>query len=211
MPDIVVIDPGHGGTANVGGSGWNHAIGPTGLKEKQAAFDVALAAGQRLTNLGHTVRLTREADVNLGLRARAEFARDLQARVFVSIHFNGNNSPAIQGTETFVHLLHLPDSALLANSVQTYVRAATGYNDRGVKKSQLGVLNTAHHHFGTAGCLAEVSFMTDPAEELRLRDAAYIERIGRAIAQGIDDFLGGHSTQPAPIQELPAPTPDGDI
>jgi N-acetylmuramoyl-L-alanine amidase len=109
MPDIVVIDPAYGGTANVGGSEWNYAIGPSGLMEKHAVLGVALAAGRRVTNLRYTVRLTREGDVKLGLRSRAALARTLQARVLISIHFNGNDNPAVQGTETFVHFLHSPN------------------------------------------------------------------------------------------------------
>jgi len=31
---IVVIDPGHGGTGSIAGSDGNHAVSPSGVKEK---------------------------------------------------------------------------------------------------------------------------------------------------------------------------------
>jgi len=208
---IVVIDPGHGGTSDVGGSSHNNARGPTGLLEKKAVFDVARAAVQRLRNLGHETRLTREADVNLALRSRASVAQTLPAKVFVSIHFNGSADSAVQGTETWVYLLHAEDSALLATSVQGHVRATTGYRERGVKKSRLGVLRFDYHDAGTAACLAEISFMSQAAEENRLRNADYIDRLGRAVAQGVDDFIRGVCTESAPVSEAEVPVPDGDI
>ena len=39
----VVIDPGHGGTANLGGSDWNHAKSPSGVLEKDMTLALAQA------------------------------------------------------------------------------------------------------------------------------------------------------------------------
>lgn len=108
MCDIgtIVLDPGHGGTATVGGSSPNNAVSVSGVKEKVLALDFcfvlrdalvrqAAAAGQRIN-----VVLTRTTDVNLGIAQRAALAGTSKAKAFVCLHFNGG-AAAAQGAETF--------------------------------------------------------------------------------------------------------------
>src|SRR3954468_10853030 len=90
----VVIDPGHGGAAPVGGSSPNNATGPNGLLEK----DLTLDLGRRVSTLlapRATVILTRTTDVNLSLADRAKVAHDANADVFLSIHLNGFNDASV--------------------------------------------------------------------------------------------------------------------
>jgi N-acetylmuramoyl-L-alanine amidase len=98
---IVVVDPGHGGSAAVGGSSPNNATGPAGTLEKTLTLQIGRRLAVHLSAAGHTAVLTRDADVNLGLTARAEIARARQAALFLSIHLNGDANPAIQGSETW--------------------------------------------------------------------------------------------------------------
>ncbi len=116
---VIVLDPGHGGQTppyKVGGSSWNNATGPQGTLEKTLTLDVALRTRDILSARGRTVVLTREIDVNLGLRARANVAKSREADAFVSIHFNGSTGHNAQGTETFVHNSHIPASTDLWRS-----------------------------------------------------------------------------------------------
>lgn len=186
---IAVIDPGHGGTAKVGGSSPNNAKGPGGLLEKDVALDLALRVHKVLKNSAVDVRLTRDSDRNLGLKARAEIARAAAADAFVSIHFNGSKKRNAQGTETWRHELASGDSQALATIVQASVRKATGLADRGVKASDFGVLRPDRHAHTTAACLVEVSFMDLPAEEARLRSDVYKDRIAAALAGAILGWL----------------------
>src|SRR6266545_4414340 len=104
MP-ICVIDPGHGGSARVAGSSPNNAVGPTGLLEKDVTLDVVQRTAALLQSRGVDVTCTRTSDVNLGLAARADVAKQLGADVFLSIHFNAPGSPSdhtTNGTETWV-------------------------------------------------------------------------------------------------------------
>jgi hypothetical protein len=55
--------------------------------------------------------------------------------------------------------------------------------------------------------LAEVSFLTDPADEARLGGSAYRASLAQAIAQAILDFLNGSSSAVTPIDDG---DPDGD-
>ncbi|MBP8265870.1 MAG: N-acetylmuramoyl-L-alanine amidase [Zoogloea sp.] len=186
---IVVVDPGHGGSAAVGGSSPNNATGPAGTLEKTLTLQIGRRLAVHLSAAGHTAVLTRDADVNLGLTARAEIARARQAALFLSIHLNGDANPAIQGSETWLHSMHSAASADFAAAIQRRLVVASGLRNRGVKSKELGVLNSAHHWPGTACCLVEVSFLTDPHEEARLDRADYQDEIAKALAQAMADAL----------------------
>lgn len=96
--NIVVIDPGHGGSQP-------GAIGPGGLKEKDVVLDIALKLRKILQEKGITVYLTREKDTDVTLENRPRMAMQKEATVFISIHTNAvlqkSSSTAI-GIETYV-------------------------------------------------------------------------------------------------------------
>jgi N-acetylmuramoyl-L-alanine amidase len=186
---VIVIDPGHGGTAKVGGSSANNATGPNGTMEKRLTLSIGLRAHDVLVERGHQVRMTRMSDVNLGLAARAGMARSLRAAAFVSIHFNASDDHSAQGTETWNHTRRSAASRRLAERVQARVKDATGRRDRGVKQGRLVVLDPDSHDSGTACCLLEVSFLDRADEEERLRGSELKDAIATAIADGIGDFL----------------------
>lgn len=103
----IVLDPGHGGTAIVGGSSPNNAVSFSGVLEKKLALDFcnvlkselerqATAAGDKVD-----VFLTRTTDKNVGIKARANMAGAKGAKLFLSLHFNGLGDPKVRGVETF--------------------------------------------------------------------------------------------------------------
>lgn len=99
---LVVLDAGHGG---------KDPGRPTsyGYQEKDIALDIALRVGELLESIENvSVIYTRDADIFLGLRARADIANKSDADLFVSIHCNAHNSEA-HGTETYVLGLHRND------------------------------------------------------------------------------------------------------
>jgi N-acetylmuramoyl-L-alanine amidase len=188
----VVIDPGHGGRRKIGGSSENNAKGPTGLLEKTVTLQVGRKARDSLMRHGMSVLLTRNTDVNHGLAYRASVAKSARANAFVSIHFNDDKKPATQGTETWVHTNSknpTSPSMKLARLIQRTLLQVTGYRNRHVQDKNLGVLNPARHLKTTAACLVEISFISDPAEEARLKESAYRASLGAAIAEGIQQYL----------------------
>lgn len=196
---LIVLDPGHGGVPppnKIDGSSWNNAVGPNGTLEKNLTIDVARRARAVLQSRGHTVKLTRDEDRNLGLTARAAVAKNSNAPVFVSIHFNASESHTAQGTETFVHTNHSDASRRLCLAVQAKMVAALGLRDRnaghpgGIKKAGFGVLSRAAHAAATACVLLEVSFLDRADEEDKLKTDAYRDKIAAALANGIDAYLG---------------------
>ena len=90
----VVLDPGHGG-ADPG------AIGRTGAAEKRLTLQLSLTLAERLRAAGYEVHLTREDDSTLPLKKRTEFANNIDADVFISIHINSARNRRLRGFETY--------------------------------------------------------------------------------------------------------------
>jgi N-acetylmuramoyl-L-alanine amidase len=92
----VVLDPGHGGHDP-------GAIGPTGLREKDVALDIAHRAAPLIAReLGVSTLLTRDADVFVPLEERTARANAFGADLFVSIHCNATERSGGSGVMTFV-------------------------------------------------------------------------------------------------------------
>ncbi|MCK6571067.1 N-acetylmuramoyl-L-alanine amidase [Myxococcota bacterium] len=104
--DVVVIDPGHGGTnmgapARAAGTGW----------EKEHTLRIARRVAEHLRAEGVTVYLTRWADVDMTLANRVRYANAHKADVFVSVHLNSTEKPGPVGHETFFLALESSDEA----------------------------------------------------------------------------------------------------
>ena len=184
---IVVLDPGHGGSTRTGGSSPNNARGPNGLLEKDLTLDMARRVRTALQDSDIEVIMTRDDDVNLGLAARARVARDNEADLFISIHFNGWEDAYVDGTVTFTGRGASVRSQQFASRLQSAVVAVTGVRDRGVRSRNFGVIMPTRHHANTAAVLLEVAFLTNPEQAARLTDNDYKNRIAGAIASAIRD------------------------
>ncbi len=92
----VVLDPGHGGHDP-------GAIGPTGLREKDVALDIAHRAAPLIAReLGISTLLTRDTDVFVPLEERTARANGFGADLFISIHCNATERGGSSGVMTFV-------------------------------------------------------------------------------------------------------------
>jgi len=78
------------------------------------------------------------------------------------------------------------DSLRLAGAVHRRILAATGEPDRKVQGKNLAVLR--ENYFGAA-ILTEIGFLTSRQTASRLASASYRERLGKAIADGVLDFM----------------------
>jgi N-acetylmuramoyl-L-alanine amidase len=113
---IVVIDPGHGGKDP-------GAIGPDGTLEKNVVLPISLEVKKFLAKYnGIKVYLTREDDIFIPLRERAEFANNKNADLFVSIHANASETSVNVGGYKMYFLSEAKDeidesTAKLENSV----------------------------------------------------------------------------------------------
>ncbi len=210
----VVIDPGHGGTGpRLGGSDPNHAVSPSGAKEKNMTLQLGLLVKTALQtaaqNGGHAINvvMTRDTDKNLSLAARARVARAHHADRLLSIHFNGFNRQA-RGTETLIrgvadgNVNHAADKKFatkIQNAAFGVLRAHDpGAKDRGVKDQRLGVLNDVELGNTTGGhcraCMIEVEFIDVAAVDALLNTGPNAATVRGELAQGIanailDDLL----------------------
>jgi hypothetical protein len=177
----IIIDPGHGGTADAGKSTYGGARGRGGTLEK----DITLRLAQRVVHhLGEGAALTRGRDVNMSLAERIAVARRSDADVFLSLHVHDR---ADRGAESFVHPEAGAGLRRQAQALQRSVRRLGGAG--GVHTGAMAVLSPSHHVPRTAACLLELDGLGDAEAERRLCDAAEIDRMGRAIAGGIREHL----------------------
>ncbi|MFS0553805.1 N-acetylmuramoyl-L-alanine amidase family protein [Brevibacillus sp. 179-C9.3 HS] len=174
----IVIDPGHGGKDH-------GAEGASGQVEK----DFTLQLARKVKELSEQdsrmqVYLTRSDDTFLSSkeRERPQFANQLGADLFISIHGNTYTDPNVSGTETYYYR---SESLPLAQRIQKHVTEATGFLDRGVKKEEFFVVKDTQ----MPAVLLEVGYLTNPAEEQKLLEEDFQYRIASSIIEGIQDYL----------------------
>jgi len=103
--DVIVIDPGHGGSQY-------GAVGPGGTREKDVALDIA----RRLAKLirkdkEFKVIMTRDRDKTVSLQKRADIANEAGCDLFVSIHANSSTKRHVSGWNVFFLAAARNDSA----------------------------------------------------------------------------------------------------
>jgi N-acetylmuramoyl-L-alanine amidase len=196
----IVLDPGHGGR--------DHG---TSALEKTYTLDVARRTKKLLEAAGHTVVLTRDADVYLDLTERSAIANARRAGLFVSIHFNAvPNDRKTSGVEVFTFApqfqrstnawgpgagndtekdpapvnRHDHWSTVLAHSIhKRFVRDLKTF-DRGKKIAHWGVLRGLN----CPGVLVECGFLTSTAEARKVATPQYRQQLAVALAAGIRDY-----------------------
>lgn len=188
---VLVIDIGHGGK-DVGSIG--HKGQADQLYEKDVNFKAALALEKYLKEAGmKNVHMTRRTDVYLGLYDRPQYANDLNADLFVSVHNNSSELSTPNGTEvhyyekvdeegrTFEELYGI-SSKNVAKAIQKEMVSLLGTYDRGVKSSpKLAVLNKTM----MPAVIIEGAFLSNEENLQLMRTSDYGEKYGFAAAEGM--------------------------
>ena len=177
---VVVLDPGHGGSATGASYG--------GVHEKDLNLAIAKKVAPLLEAAGVRVTMTRTNDKTVGLYQRTDLANGLGADLFVSIHCNASTSNLkATGIYTAAYSASVPGWRL-AQTLRKNMMAATGAGDMGTEaRPDLAVLRTSK----MPAALVECGFMSTPAELALLRDSAYQAKLARGIADGILSYLRG--------------------
>ena len=183
----IVLDPGHGGSDS-------GAVGPNGLREKDATLAISQNVANILRNSGAIVTMTRDTDVDVygpmasdrnELQARVDVGnRDAGNQIFVSIHCNAFTSPSAHGTGTY----YFADSfrgQLLAESINAAIVEDTGLADRGPQTARFYVLRNSN----MPAVLIETAFISNYQEEALLGDEEFRYRIALAICKGIGQYF----------------------
>lgn len=206
----IVLDAGHGG--------WDlGTVGRKGLLEKDLVLDIVLRLGKLLEDkLGAEVIYTRQDDSYLPLEKRAEIANLAKADLFLSVHANYSDLPTARGVETYFSRTYSSEKArsesapqlqqvnwssvvdirakvmdsrrFAADVQQALFNGVAGRNpeikNRGVKEAQYVVLTGTQ----MPAVLAEVSFVSSPADEDKLQNSEYRQAIAEALYRGIVQY-----------------------
>ncbi len=120
----IVIDPGHGGTAEYD----QYRVGPAGEREEWVNLRVALLLRDKLEARGARVLLTRTEDVEVALDVRARLAVENDADAFVSVHHNATADPDVNFPIVYYH------ANASENEMESYARRHTpGIRDDGIR------------------------------------------------------------------------------
>ena len=206
----VVLDAGHGG--------WDlGTVGRKGLLEKDLVLDVVQRLGRLVEEkLGADVVYTRQDDSYLSLEKRAEIANLASANLFLSVHANYSGLATARGVETYYTTTYssikarpaeddptlkdvnwtgvdirekVTNSHRLASDVQDELYGGLAernpeIRNRGVKEAQYVVLTGTQ----MPAILAEISFVSSPADEDNLQSAEYREQIAEALYRGVAKY-----------------------
>lgn len=197
----IVIDPGHGGRDVGSRSVFN------GTYEKEYTVDWALRLGHLLAAKGWKVYLTRTNDATVPLPDRVGLAAQVQASLFVSLHFNsGLPNRELAGIETYCltpaglpsNLLRnyeddprqvFPNNAFDEQNLQFALGLhrsliqGTGATDRGVRRARfMGVLRPQNR----PSVLIEGGYLTNLQEARRVATPAYRQSLAEAVARALN-------------------------
>lgn len=179
---LVCLDPGHGGT-DPGAVGY--------VTEKNVNLEIARAAERRLLLWGANVVLTRDRDQTVSLADRCQIANG--ADVFVSIHCNAGGGT---GFESF---RATDGDQKLQECIHGKV-AGLGVADRGQKARDWYVLRNVP----MPAVLVECLFVDTVEDAALLKDPAFIEKMGCAIADGIAEYLELEDLFMGTFKDVPA-------
>src|SRR6266567_730845 len=222
----IVLDAGHGG--------WDlGTVGRKGLLEKDLVLDIVQRLGQLIeSRLGAQVVYTRQDDSYLPLEKRAEVANLAKANLFLSVHANYSALETARGVETYYTNTYSSLKARTADSAPSLKdvdwtgvdirEKVTGSHrfaaevqqalygglaarnpelrNRGVKEAQYVVLTGTQ----MPAVLAEVSFVSSPADEDRLQSSGYRQQIAEALYKGVAKYRDEMKhTKLASVQKSP--------
>jgi len=194
----VCVDPGHGGK--------DPGFCVSGHEEKKYTLLLAQEVKTQLVKAGFKASLTRTADETVDRTARPDLARQRNADLFVSLHFNAaqTGSDSVSGVEVycltppgasstndrgelgapedkFPGNSHNEGNLFLAYQMQKSLTRALSVEDRGVHRARFEVLCEAP----MPAVLIEAGYMSHPAEGKKIFDASYRRQIARSIVEGV--------------------------
>ncbi len=189
----VCLDPGHGGTTATD----SYRIGLGGEREEWINLRVALELKKMLKTKGARVLMTRTADVDVPLAARAKLAREEKADLFLSIHHNATADRSANFPILYYHG-HASENAgsvELGRCLARRLRKALFSSGTPVSLCSDYVLfpnagcAVLRESYSIPGILGEASFFTNAEEEKRLQQSAYNRKEARAYCQAVEDFF----------------------
>ena len=175
----VVVDPGHGGEDP-------GAVSVSGRLEKEFNLNLSekiAATVEQDPQLEILLTRTGDAFISSQELFRPQFANNLPADLFISIHGNTYEDASASGTETFYY--H-EESLAWAETIHKHVIQATGLKDRGVKKGNFFVLRDTV----MPSVLLELGYLTNPGDEAKMWTSVFQESVASAVVDAVREYLG---------------------
>ena len=178
--NVVIIDPGHGGSDP-------GAVGIGNIHEADVVLEIAQQVASILEQQGVQAIMTRTSDVDVELEPRVAMAEQANASLFVSIHANAidMSRPEVNGTSTY----YFSSGENLAQVVQNSIVQGLGMQDRGIHAARFYVLRKT----SMPAILVETAFVTGADDAKKLADSAWRSQMATAIANGVLQYLQGRS------------------
>jgi len=211
---LVVLDAGHGGRDP-------GAIGGLDTLEKTVTLATVqeLARQLRATHR-YRVAFTREADYFVALNRRVAIARHSGAALLISVHADASVSRRARGASVYVRsahypalgAVHLPAHRGASHVIARALIAADTVlpaSDPEVARLQLAMVGSldddlrmaadparqARLHvlaaLGIPSVLLEIGFISNPQDEVLMRQPAHRRILARAVLDAVDDFFAG--------------------
>ena len=217
----IVIDPGHGGhdTGTIGPNGLlekdlvldvSRRLGKL-LEARLGAEVVFTRRDDRFIPLETRTSIANQEQADLFVSVHANSSHDPDARGVETYYLNFTSSPeALEvaarenaASDKDIHELQdlvkkialkekIEESREFASDVQQSLHSGlaaktSGIRDRGVKKAPFVVLIGAN----MPSILAEISFISNPGDEKRLKSSDYRQRIAESLYRGISRYVNG--------------------
>lgn len=176
--NIIVLDPGHGGTAP--GAIYSNT------NEKYFNFNILYQIGKDLFDSDPSklkVYYTRETDMDVSLAERAAFAKKIGADLFVSLHMNANTNKSVYGTEVYYSNSNnkLNSSGLnseaLAKIFVNNISSSLNTKNRGTRAARYTVV----HNNTVPAVLLELAFMSNKDDFAKISDSAFQYKAAQSI------------------------------
>ncbi len=174
--NIVVLDPGHGGT--------DPGAMYSGVNEKDLNFKVLYTYAKSYFDQNPNIKVyyIRTSDVFYTLSERAAFAKTVEADLFISLHNNAAAASA-EGTEVYYStdnnktLSNGLNSKALAQIFSDNLASTIGTKNRGVRTAGFAVTknNTV------PAILIELAFMTNSSDMKKLKNEEFLKKSAKAI------------------------------
>ncbi|MDB5100350.1 MAG: N-acetylmuramoyl-L-alanine amidase [Cyanobacteria bacterium RYN_339] len=187
----IVLDPGHGGPEDPGTSG------PTGIHEKDVSLIVSRHVRDRLRQLGADVVMTREQDLDVGLKERQEIITKSEPTLSVSLHYNAlpDNGDVLH-TQGVGGFWYHPQAQPLAAFMQRWLVEKLGRPSYGLFWDNLALTRPAV----APSVLMELAFLTNPYEVEWAGDPGQQQKLGVAIADGLAAYCQQGMKEPVDVR-----------
>lgn len=183
---VIVVDSGHGGK-DPGKIGINNSL------EKEINLQIAEKVQKELKKQKVKVIMTRESDESLqdskveDLKARVELINQNKPLLAVSIHQNSYPEESIHGAQVFYYS-HSKEGETAAKMIQETLRSVAPENHRQAKANDTYYMLKKTE---TPVVIVECGFLSNSQEAEQLGDAAYQEKLAKAITAGIMEYIAG--------------------